>query len=165
MAISNLSNAARCSVMETKKFWKDVADEEKPGLSRARGCYIFSIRHGEKFTPWYVGKAETTQFFQEVFNTRNQEMCHDIMEKSGEFNLFLLPRLTPITGKFGKSRESRHIQHLELLLISYALKQNEDLFNVHYAAMQKELEVPGLFNNSPGRPRLEVQDLKSTLGL
>ena len=115
--------------------------------------------------PWYVGKAEKTRFSSEVFNKRNQKMCRDISEKPRKFHLFLLAKLTPKKRKFGKPQRSRHIQHLEVHLISWALKRNKDLFNVQYATIFKELEVPGLFNDGPGQPPSEVQDLKRTLGL
>ncbi len=146
-------------------IWEKIEEEEnKPGLRNASGCYIFSIKHGNNFKPWYVGKAEKTRFSTEVFNKRNQKMCRDILKKPGKINLFLLPKLTP-TGRFARPQPSRHIQHLEVHLISWALKRNENLSNVHYATIFRELEVPGLFNDGPGQPPLEVQDLKHTLGL
>ena len=39
-------------------FWTNV-ESVVPGLSTARGCYIFSIRAGKGFKPWYVGQSKT----------------------------------------------------------------------------------------------------------
>ena len=149
--------------LETRKFWKKV-EKTKLGLKLASGCYIFSIKHGKSFKPWYVGKAEKTCFSTEVFNNNNKEICQEILEKPGRAYLFLLPKLTP-TGRIAAPGPSRHVHHLELLLISQALKRNRDLFNVHHATMLNELTVPGLFNDGPGQPPLEAQNLKRVLGL
>lgn len=145
-------------------IWEKIEEEDKPGLRNASGCYIFSIRNGRNFKTWYVGKAEKTRFSTEVFNRNNMIKCKELLKKNGELNLFLLPRLTP-TRKFAKPQPSRHIRHLEVHLISWALKSNENLFNVHYATIFSELEVPGLFNDGPGHPPSEVQNLKRALGL
>ncbi len=151
--------------IQGKGIWEKIEEEEnKPGLRNASGCYIFSIRNGRNFKTWYVGKSEKTRFYAEVFNKNNMIKCKELLKKNGELNLFLLPKLTP-TGRFGKPRESRTVQHLEWMLIGYALQQNGDLFNKSHAQMLKQLEVPGLFGDGPGPKPLKVQNFRRTLGL
>jgi len=41
------------------KFWHGDRQE----LMRRRGCYVFMIKAGPRYTPWYVGKA-TVNFGQ-----------------------------------------------------------------------------------------------------
>ena len=56
--------------LAVKRIWKKI-ERKNPGLSRASGRYIFSMKHGKNFKPWYVGKAENTRFSTEEFNNGN----------------------------------------------------------------------------------------------
>jgi hypothetical protein len=45
-----------------EKVSKDANNENgepkgRPGLSNAPGCYVFVMKAGKGYTPWYVGKS------------------------------------------------------------------------------------------------------------
>jgi len=58
-----------------QQVWKDNND-----LAKRRGCYVFGIRAGKRWTPAYVGQA-TESFKQETFAhhklTRYQQFLVD----------------------------------------------------------------------------------------
>jgi hypothetical protein len=49
-------------------FW-DALSLKRPGLSEARGCYLFGIRSsgGLRIVPWYIGKTNNQTFELECF--------------------------------------------------------------------------------------------------
>ena len=53
-----------------KEAWGSVNEEVGADLAGARGVYVFSLRHGKKLTPLYVGMT-TKAFRSEVFALHN----------------------------------------------------------------------------------------------
>ena len=147
-------------------FWEEV-ERRAEGLSKACGCYMFSICHGNNITPWYVGMTEAKSFRNEVFNQRNKKRFNEILKtKNGFPRIFLLPAITP-RSKYRKPSIIGHnsIRYLEFMLIVMAVRKNPGLLNTKYAQMLKDMRVPGVINPEPGQPDEEVKRLKNTLGL
>ena len=145
-----------------EKVSKD-ADSEKPGLSNAPGCYVFVMKAGKGYTPWYVGKSvkPTWTIVEEALSSEKENKYnHLIAEKKGTPMLFLVPALTE-GGKFCKrtGKELPAVDFLEQWLIGQALNKNPDLLNVHYAQFLKNLYVPGIFNPKPGKPTAAAKEL------
>lgn len=82
-----------------KKYWRKLPDNiidkffaptrcEK--YKTKIGVYIFARKHGDSYTPIYIGKS-TNSFFAEVFNPSNRLTYNDaIMEMNGSFVIFLI---------------------------------------------------------------------------
>ena len=144
-----------------KTFWTIVENNE-PGLSVACGCYVFAIRFGDNFTPWYVGKTEQQSFKTRVLS--NTHFCKELLNKPGALHIFLVSALTT-SGRYMSPRQSNAISRLEFMLIDLALQKNPQLYNIQQATMLKKMIVPGIINSDPGHPSTSVKQFKKALGL
>jgi hypothetical protein len=146
-------------------FWNSV-DQTEAGLRDACGCYVFAMKSGGGFTPWYVGKAEKSSFEQECF-TAHKLNCYDysIAKYSiGTPLLYFVAMHTP-GGQFSKpsSAGNPSIAFLERWLIGQALNKNPNLCNIKDTKFLKELIVRGLINSPPGAPPKPAKELKEIL--
>jgi hypothetical protein len=68
-------------------FWEDHSS-----LAERHGCYVFVIRSGRGYKPWYVGKAARLTFGKECFNHRNSNCYNRALQdtRKGTPMLFLL---------------------------------------------------------------------------
>ena len=149
------------------QFWQSV-EEQRNGLSRAFGCYIFAIRNGRNFMPWYIGKT-ARQAFRDRFSSRDhRRRLTDLAGENGELQIFLLAAQTP-GGSFMSPKENeakeREIDYLETMLIGIALRRNMNIRNIAITTMLRNMSVPGMINNRPGMPTRAVRDLRNVLGI
>lgn len=155
---------------EKATFWDRAEEKTELNLRGACGCYIFAIKHGNSLRPWYVGKAERTDFNTECFNGNNKETLKSLHRKNGTLLIFLLPALTE-RGRLRRiPRNPRrmgdeYIERLEGMLMSMAFRVNEEIINVQGLAWRRNIEIPGFINTRQGPPPREAQDLKRMLGL
>ena len=150
----------------SKLFFRDL-DAEVPGLSKACGCYVFAMRSARGTTPWYVGKAEKTEFGTECFNASNRVTYFNFTrERKGTPLLLLIARMTP-KGRFAKpyTNGTPDVDFLETLLIGAALTRNPGLLNVKKTRLFKSLKVPGFINAVEPPFSSSTEALRSTLGL
>lgn len=148
-------------------LWEEVNDSLE-GASEGCGVYIFGLRASRGTVPWYVGKAEKQALRKECFtphklNNYNKSL---ISKKQVTPVLQLLVRTTA-SGRISKPSKSGHldIHKLETMLIGRALSRNPELFNVSQTKMLREMIVPGLMNDSRGKPTKAVSEFKKLLGL
>jgi competence protein ComGC len=146
-------------------FWAEIKGQ-KEKLSQACGCYVFALKHGQKITPWYVGKTEKGSFLKACFKPANKVIFNDILVEHPNKTplLFLIPRLNPQKETFAKLGKNSSIDYLETMLIGYALKQNSDLANIKKIKMFTQVRINGVIN-SHGKPSKAASGLKSALGL
>lgn len=147
-----------------KKFWREVGDMYcKPDLPDSHGCYVFAIKAAKGYTPFYVGKADTSSFRQEVLNPYNIEKYNNVLirRKSGTPILFLLPRVTD-AGNFGQvtTKEKPAIGALEDMLIARAIRKNKNAQNISGTKMLREIVVHGFMNSGRGKHSAEASELQ-----
>jgi len=146
-----------------RSFWRQVGDVYyEHELPDSHGCYVFAIKAGKGYKPFYVGKADTSSFKQEVLNQWNIEKYNNVLiKRKGTPMLFLLPRITD-TGLFGRisSNEKPEISALEDMLIARAIQKNKKAQNISGTKMLREIEVYGFMNCGPGKPSVEAQELR-----
>jgi hypothetical protein len=143
-----------------KSFW-ELIDKSHPSLSSAVGCYIFAIKAGKGFTPWYVGKTEKMSFGRETWHDGKLLIYGEVIRKydKGRPVLFLLPKLTT-KGKFTKPTKRRigAVAALEEMLIGTCLQRNRELFNKKLTRY-KAMHVPGYLNDQQGARTQKAKDL------
>ena len=143
---------ARC-----KAFWEAIGKEHS-SLPEAIGCYIFAIKAGNGYTPWYVGKTDKQSFRRETWADGKLLIFGEVIRNydKGKPVLFLLAKLTN-TGKFVKPTTRKRIESvaaLEEMLIGTCLQRNRELYNKKTTKYLKELHVPGYINDQKGaRPK------------
>lgn len=148
-------------------FWEHVDTVFDEPASDGVGCYVFSIRAGKGALPWYVGLAEKQSFRKECFTPHKINHYNNaIAARKGTPFLTLIPKYTP-NWKLSSpnNRGHRDIQQLEVMLIGNCLTRNKNLLNVSDTKLLREMMVHGLLNSPPGKPKSEVRDFKSLLGL
>lgn len=150
-----------------KTFWDEVEETEE-GLSKAIGIYVFSIRHGETYTPWYVGKtAAKTGFRGEVF--QGHQMNHYIAtQRNGERCMHLIAKVTASGKRFCKKSDKsvREVELLETTMIGMALQANPKVRNSMKTWFAKTCRVPGLIGPvKPGAPTLPSRSLRAAFKL
>jgi len=123
----------------------------EPGLSRACGCYVFAIRAGKGYTPYYVGQACKLAIPYEALNPSNREKYNQACsEGKGMPVIFALPMRTP-KGKFRrKGTGERTLDFLERWLIAKALAENPDLINNKETRFLRQIRVVGILNAKQG---------------
>lgn len=152
---------------DLKEFWKEV-EARKPGLSEAVGCYIFAVKRGSGYVPWYVGKTVKLGFRGEGFQPQKRLYLASLGTlEDGTIRLYLIARVTKpgkLRGKYGrnvKQGQDGKITVLEERLIGLALAKNADLANVKG---RKQIQVPGIMNESKGQRSHEAETLAKLLG-
>jgi len=150
-------------------FWR-LVDVQARGLSNAQGCYVFAIKAGQGYTPWYVGKAAGQNgFFQEALSEGKQNQYNWAWSSQnygkGTMVLFFVARRTASGRDFSRQNGASDIDWLERHLISLALEANNDLLNVHYTRIHRELFVPGVINDPAKKFSYATTDLQRTLNI
>lgn len=152
------------------EFWHSV-DQLHPGLSSACGIYIFGLRAGGGFTPWYVGKCNAKYGFKgECFSREKASKYEEVLKRPdiqrGTPVLFLLPRLG-IKTAFAKfsPRNNSEIGWLEKEFIQLGILANSNLINRQSTKWIREVVVPGVMNSPPGRNDEPTRKLRRLLNL
>jgi hypothetical protein len=98
------------------KALKSILEDWEEGLSEACGCYVFAVRAGKGFNPYYVGQACKRSILAEALNPSNREKYNKVLgDRQGTPVLFFIPLRTP-TGKFRKkSQAGGRLAHVDFL--------------------------------------------------
>lgn len=129
-------------------------------LNYLRGNYVFGLRAGKGFTPYYVGKALKSGLLIEAMNSRNRLQYNKCISnyKGTPVMFFLLP---PI--RKGKDN-LRVLSEAEKFLIEIAyLKTGDYLINKQHAKIPK-WGINGVIRSEKGRSTLASRKFKSMMG-
>ena len=143
--------------MITKLSLRDLKtelDDWEEGLSDACGCYVFAIRAGRGYTPYYVGQASKRAVADEALNPSNREKYNEVLGHGrGRPMLFILPMRTP-RGKFRRKRQADGktpaMNFLERWLITTAIQRNREIVNNKETKFLRGIHVVGLLNSKRG---------------
>ena len=136
----------------TKDALRAALDQFDLGLSDACGCYVFAVRAGKGYTPYYVGRAEKRSILNEFLNPSNTGKYNDVLSyTTGTPVMFVLPMLTP-QGKYRKlaTGELGSLRFLERWLIAQCIEKNPDLVNNKETKFLRSIHVTGIFNATEG---------------
>ncbi|WP_174279657.1 hypothetical protein [Sphingomonas bacterium] len=131
---------------------------------------MFSLKHGNHFTPWYVGKTCSEKgFYGEVLQGRKLAHYYAATdERYGREYLHLVARIEENRGGFCKwsQRSATQIERVESHMIGMAIVHNERLRNSSKTKFHRTLDIAGVVGPKyQGRPSLSAQTLKNVLGL
>jgi hypothetical protein len=152
---------------ETLKNLKLRLEDWAEGLSGACGCYVFAVRAGKGYTPYYIGQACKSSIAAESLNPSNREKYNKVLSESkGTPVLFTLPLRTP-TGKFRKRSQVNgglaELDFLEGWLIANAIEKNAALINNKRTKFLRQIHVAGFFNAKKGESTSASQQLRKTI--
>ncbi len=140
---------------DVKAFWA-----KHPHVVKHRGCYVFAMRAGKGYTPYYVGQATRT-FKRELFQphklAKYQRALADYHRGTPVLLLVIAPR------RKGKANTS-HIGQLEDFLIQVAVAANPDLLNIQ-GTKQERWSIAGVLRSGQGKASNAATALKRALKL
>jgi hypothetical protein len=111
-------------IIDKDDAWDFFEDNDE--FADAYGCYVFGMRAGRGFTPWYVGKA-TGSFQSEVFTADKLTKYHRVLVQYARGT----PVVFFIVPDIGRGRRpTNRIDELESYLIGEAEAANPHIVNV-----------------------------------
>ena len=148
----------RIGKSEADSFWttavgKNVADKQ--------GCYVFGLRAGKGFTPWYVGKSRK-QMRQECFDFHKLVKYNEILfkgHKGTPVMFFVVPE-----GNRKKVAVTA-VNDIERYLIQAAVFKNPQIANVHNTKNLPEWGIVGVIRGGKGKPNKETAIFKKMMSI
>jgi hypothetical protein len=140
-----------------KAFWEK---EEVKQVAMKQGCYIFALKAGKGFTPWYVGKA-TKNFKQEALHPTKRNHYNEVIfnGKRGTPVFFLIAKPAHL-----KTIPKRQIDDLEVFLIQIAYYKNPELKNKQNAN-EPGWSITGVVRGGKGKASVNAKQFKLMLKL
>ena len=149
----------RITQEDTKRFLADLVDKR---ISKKQGCYIFCLRAGLGFSPWYVGKA-TKGIHQECMQDGKIKKYNQVLfegKKGTPVMFFILP---PGEGK-SKAPE-KTVTEMEKFLIKNGYEKNKNIMNIHHAK-DDTWTIKGVYGKyGSGKPTKEESSFRTMLKL
>jgi hypothetical protein len=139
------------------KFFKN---EKFHTVSKKQGCYIFTLKAGLGFTPWYVGKTKNSMLNECMTDGKLKHYNEVLFEgKNGKPAMFFI---VPSGNK--KKVPTKIIGEIETFLIQNARIQNKKIKNKQKVKPPR-WSIKGVVNNTKGNPSKEAKVLKKLMGL
>ncbi len=163
----NYDVAGPFEVKDSKPELKADMENYKAGLASAIGCYLFVLKAGRGYTPYYAGRTHKQSLIEECMNASNLAKYNQALDdKQGTPIFFFLPMMTP-AGRFrkkplGNSRFGS-LGFLETWMIAEALQKNRELLNIQSTRYLRKLNVTGVFNPTRGEATQASQELRKAL--
>lgn len=149
----------------TRNSFSDSCNETDAGLSNGIGCYLFVLKIGESYKPYYVGMASQRCFASERLGSHKILIYNEALnDQRGIPAIFLIAKRSK-SGKLSKPSKNRDkaISWLESLLIGMCIEKNPKLKNISKTKLLKEMLVPGILNTPKGSTSLDVWKLKKAI--
>lgn len=142
----------RIEKYHVKEFW---TNSELSQFCDKHGCYVFALRSGGGFKPWYVGKTNTGMK-KECFSSHKLDIYNGVVYKCDKGT----PVMFFITYPGGKMKASQRIVgELEKDLIASAVAKHPDIAQVKDTKGPR-YNIAGITEPTPGRDKKTVAILK-----
>lgn len=148
-----------------KIAWREVDEKVGADLSNAKGVYVYSLRHGKKITPLYVG-ITNRGFRNEVFAVHNlQKISYNWRDEKGTIVLHLLAKPKGVHTGFSRNLAKGLLETLEVLLIFMCRRSNKKLLNKKNIKWLDDAGIRGITGTEKqrGQPTLPIQTFKRVL--
>lgn len=150
--------AAKFIDAEEKKAFLVVI--ENAGLAEKQGCYIFALRAGKGYCPWYVGKATKTMK-QECMGPHQLQHYNAVLAKGNKG--------TPVMFFASPDENKKKVpvaicDEMEGALIQAALYENPELRNIQKAKVPA-WGIDGVLRGKKGKPTNDETGFKKMMGL
>lgn len=144
---------------QVSEFWQD---EHAKALKEKIGCYVFALRAGRGYTPWYVGQASKS-FEQEIFTDHKVHKKYNSVLRKGRQG-------TPVMLFVCRNDNRRKIAQpelnsLETFLIQSALFKNPELTNIQGTKNIPEWTIRGVIRSGKGSSGTLSGIFKKMMGL
>lgn len=127
-------------------------------ISKKQGCYVFALKAGLGFTPWYVGKTAKSMI-KECMVDGKLKYYNNVLFKGIKGN----PVMFFIVGDKNKI-PAKVIDQVETFLIECARSQNKYLKNKKKGT-PANWNIKGVIRSPQGAPKNEAKAFKKMMGL
>lgn len=144
---------------QVEEFWED---EQASELKAKTGCYIFALRAGRGFTPWYVGQASKS-FGQEIFTDHKVHKKYNSVLRKGRQGT---PVMFFVCRNDNRKKISKtELNSLETFLIQSALFKNPSLTNIQGTKNIPEWSIRGAVRSGKGATSTTSGIFRKMMGL
>lgn len=145
-------------------FWNQT-NVVNSGVKSAKGIYIFGIKYGNSYKPYYVGKTNRDFGSEATFSEKLRKYEHCINDVNGSpFIVFIAAKTTKNNG-FSKKNNDKLMCWLEDFFILMAYQRNENLINSAKTKFLREVSISGLLHPGLGACNKDSRILKKMLNL
>ena len=141
-----------------KKAFLGALDED--GISSKQGCYIFALRAGKGYCPWYIGKA-TKSMRQECMGTHQLQHYNAVLSK-GKKGTPVMFFLVPDGMK--KMVPKKICDEIESVLIQSAMYENKEIRNIQ-KTKEPAWGIDGVIRGEKGKPTKSEAAFSRMMGL
>ena len=151
-------------VKRQKTGCREVVEEELKNLEDETlskyGCYIFSMKAGKGWTPWYVGKATQQRIFHRISSKDNiLNMVKALNRQQGTLEIWT------VTQVRGAPRAVNEIGAIEKELIELASIKNPKLLNTQNKSKKRNWSIEGIIQPNRGPRSKEAKSFRKVIGL
>lgn len=137
-------------------FWKHTT---LPELSRKVGCYVFAMRVGKSYRPYYVGQT-CADFSRECFNRRNVDAYNQVLAQHGKS---CVPILFLVSTRSRKIKPSL-ISDIETFFIQLGADRNPHFLNVK-GKRSPRWRIAGVIRARGGKRSRAAREFRKTFDL
>ncbi|HRK04437.1 MAG TPA: hypothetical protein PLW14_04995 [Chlorobiota bacterium] len=142
---------------EAKEFWEC---EQACEISNKQGCYVFALKAGRGYRPWYVGKA-TKSMRQECTGLHQLSHYNEVLFKGNKGT----PVLFFVVPGGNKVKVSKTIvDEIETFLIQTVLTKHPEIQNIQKTNLPK-WTVKGVVRGGRGKRKQNASDFRKMMGL
>lgn len=153
-----IPSAKHISKEHAASFWAQSATD---GLAAKQGCYVFALRAGKGFSPWYVGRA-SKGFAKECFTDHKLTHFNTALFK-GRKGTPVMFFVAPVGNK--NKVPVAELNHMEKELTQDALKKNPALCNVQNTRDLPQWSIKGVVRSNRGAPTNGAKQFAKMMGL
>lgn len=161
---------------ETQKKGNKIIDKNKfneqvkiknSDLQKAKGVYVFALKHGQNYTPYYIGQTTKSGLLQESLNPGNLKKYDKCLGECVNMKpvMIYIVYLTPKNAVSKKQHpKAKDLYNwLEAYMIMLGVQKNQKLVNGKKVKYLNSVVVPGLLNSPQGKPSDPATILRKTL--
>jgi len=141
-----------------QEFWDQP---EASSMKNKQGCYVFALKAGKGFTPWYIGQTKN-RMDKECFTSHKLEKFNEVLFEKGwgkPVMFFVVPKGDK------KVVATKELGDIETFLIQVGVKKNGELKNIKHAKNFGNWSIKGVFNGGKGKPTGREAGFKKMMGL
>lgn len=142
---------------EIRAFW----DGEASKIAQKQGCYVFALKVGKGFTPWYVGKA-TKSMKQECFTPGKIQHYNEVLFKGNKGKPVMF--FVALPGNRNKV-PAKEIGDMERFLIQSSLHKNPKICNVQNTKNIPSWSIAGIIRSGKGKTSTLSRCFEKMMGL
>ena len=145
-------------------FWNQT-DVKNAGVKSAKGVYIFGLKYGNSYKPYYVGKTNRNFGEEATFSEKLRKYEHCINEIKGTPFMVFIAMKTTKNNEFSKKNNDKLMLWLEDLFIILSYQQNQDLINTAKTKFLRNVCIADLLHSNKGASNTNSRILKKMMGL